>query len=721
MGFFSELKRRNVLRMAVFYAVTAWLVMQIAEVIIGLASLPEWTGQAVLAILAIGFPIALILSWVFEFTPKGIVIDDKRAPSPPGPGITSRRMDFVIIAVLAAAVILFAYEKWWIDRAPDDIGPPPNSIAVLAFANMSPDPEQEFFSDGVSEELLNLLAQVPELKVIARTSSFSFKGEKADIATIAEKLNVRHVVEGSVRRSGDKVRITAQLIDTTDSSHVWSQTYDRQLTEIFAVQDAIGKSIVEALKLRLPIDGVALPKRVPRAASFEAYEVYLLGRHYFNQRGSDEGGRDNIKAAIENFQKAIELDPGLAAAYADQALAVLSLSAFFVHNTPSEEAVARARLLVDRAAALAPDTWEVLAARGSMEALSGNYELAMEYYDRSLAINPSNGEVHGRRLRLLRPLGRENEMADALDEMLKHDPQNWIVLAWYARHARWYGRLDEMLPVVQRLHAMTGTGHLGLAEYHSLAGNLDDATRYYLETLERNPGWLTDEDWQEVPDGFFRVLAKLGLREEALLVQLPDDVGAHVLLGGLDAGLSFAREQYRKNPDSRRAVEAMLGMISSDSDEGADLALALWQMYGEDETQIRWMTLLNMAWMAQAAGMEDLANRWGVAARRGYEARLQRGYRYPGIHIGAAALADYDGRQEDAIDEITAAIDEGYRARVWLDEENWTVGGPRFDAQRKRLDDILAEQRAEVVEMLCGPDPVSATWEPAPETCALLP
>jgi TolB-like protein len=321
--------------MAVLYGVTAWLVMQVAEVIIGLAALPEWIGQAILGVLAIGFPIALIFAWVYEITPQGIRMEKDVDRSESVTHVTGRRMDFIVIAMMAAALILFAYDKWWLSADKDIFAPPANSIAVLAFANMSPDPEQEFFSDGVSEELLNLLAQVPELKVIARTSSFSFKGEKADIATIAEKLNVRHVVEGSVRRSGDKVRITAQLIDTKDSTHVWSQTYDRELTEIIAVQDAIGKSIVEALKLRLPIDGVTLPKRVPRAASFEAYEVYLLGRHYLNQRGSDEAGRENIKAAIENFQKAIELDPGLAAAYADQALAVLSLSAFFVHNTPS--------------------------------------------------------------------------------------------------------------------------------------------------------------------------------------------------------------------------------------------------------------------------------------------------------------------------------------------------------------------------------------------------
>jgi TolB-like protein len=390
MGFFSELRRRNVLRMGIFYAVSAWLVMQVAEVIIGLASLPEWVGKAVLAMLAIGFPIALILAWVFEFTSKGIVVDEKRPPLPSPPVATSRRMDFVIIAVLAAAVILFAYEKWWWDKEPKDLPPPANTIAVLAFANMSPDPDQEFFSDGVSEELLNLLAQVPELKVIARTSSFSFKGEKADIATIAERLNVRHVVEGSVRRSGDKVRITAQLIDTTDSSHVWSQNYDRNLNDIFGVQDQIARAIVESLKLRLTIDTATELLTVPRATSVEAYETYLLGRHQLNERGSE-----NLDSAIASFQKAIELDPGFAAAYADQAIAILLLaSPTDEHPPPPEASIARARLLVDHAMALAPESWEVLAAAGKVEEVSENFELAMEYYDRSLAINPSNGESH---------------------------------------------------------------------------------------------------------------------------------------------------------------------------------------------------------------------------------------------------------------------------------------------------------------------------------------
>jgi TolB-like protein len=454
MGFFSELRRRNVLRMGIFYAVSAWLVMQVAEVIIGLASLPEWVGKAVLAMLAIGFPIALILAWVFEFTSKGIVVDEKRPPLPSPPVATSRRMDFVIIAVLAAAVILFAYEKWWWDKEPKDLPPPANTIAVLAFANMSPDPDQEFFSDGVSEELLNLLAQVPELKVIARTSSFSFKGEKADIATIAERLNVRHVVEGSVRRSGDKVRITAQLIDTTDSSHVWSQNYDRNLNDIFGVQDQIARAIVESLKLRLTIDTATELLTVPRATSVEAYETYLLGRHQLNERGSE-----NLDSAIASFQKAIELDPGFAAAYADQAIAILLLaSPTDEHPPPPEASIARARLLVDHAMALAPESWEVLAAAGKVEEVSENFELAMEYYDRSLAINPSNGESHIWRMGLLGPLGRADERVAAMEEAMRYDPHNFVVLHWYIRAMKWHGKIDDTLPVIRRMHVQRRSG-----------------------------------------------------------------------------------------------------------------------------------------------------------------------------------------------------------------------------------------------------------------------
>ena len=225
MGLISELRRRNVLRMAVLYAIAAWLIMQVAEVIMDLANLPDWIGPTILGLLAVGFPIALIFSWFYELTPEGLSLEKDVDRAESITHVTGRRLDFIVISLLLAAVILFAYDKWWIG------GPPEQSIAVLAFDNMSADPDQEYFSDGISEELLNLLAQIPELTVISRSSSFSFKGKDIAIPTLAEQLNVAHVLEGSVRKVGNRVRITAQLIDARSDSHLWSASYERNLDD----------------------------------------------------------------------------------------------------------------------------------------------------------------------------------------------------------------------------------------------------------------------------------------------------------------------------------------------------------------------------------------------------------------------------------------------------------------------------------------------------------
>jgi len=202
MSFFEELKRRNVIRMALLYALAAWLIMQVAEVLIGLAKLPEWLGLAILGLLAIGFPIALILAWLYEITPDGLSRETGVDQEGSIAQVTGQRLNFIVIALLSAAVILFAYDKWWTSA------PSQQSIAVLAFENMSGDPDYEYFSDGISEELLNLLAQIPDLRVISRSSTFSYKGKQVDVPTIGAQLNVAHVLEGSVRRMGDRVRIT---------------------------------------------------------------------------------------------------------------------------------------------------------------------------------------------------------------------------------------------------------------------------------------------------------------------------------------------------------------------------------------------------------------------------------------------------------------------------------------------------------------------------------
>jgi TolB-like protein len=291
--------------MVVLYVLAAWLVMQVAEVVIGLANLPDWIGPTLLAVLAVGFPIALVISWFYEITPEGLALEKDVPEGASITHVTGRRMDFIVIAVLAAGLILFAADKWW-PRGPMEL-----SIAVMPFANMSGDPEQEYFADGISEEILNLLAYIRPLKVIARTSSFSFKGKDADIATIAEQLNTRYVLEGSVRRGSDAVRITAQLIDAEDSTHIWSATYDRNYSavDLLHIQSEVARAVTDKLRITLTGEDEARLAKVP-TENTEAYTAYLIGR----QRLADRKVRE-LGEAAEQFARAIELDPKFAAAY----------------------------------------------------------------------------------------------------------------------------------------------------------------------------------------------------------------------------------------------------------------------------------------------------------------------------------------------------------------------------------------------------------------------
>lgn len=306
MTFLSELKRRNVLRMAALYVVAAWLMMQVAGVLSDLDALPDDIGPWVLVALSIGFPIALIFSWLFEITPEGLALEKDVAEGNSITHITGRRMDFIVIAVLAAGLILFAADKWW-PRQPLEL-----SIAVLPFDNMSAGLDEEYFSDGISDEILNLLAQIDSLKVTARHSSFSFKGKNVDIATVAEQLGVRHILQGSVRRSGDRVRITAQLIDAKDSSNLWSEAYERNYSadNIFEIQGEIARSITGRLRLSLTGEDEERLVKV-QTANTEAYAAYLLGRDRLKNRKIAE-----LADAVEQFSLAIKLDPQFAGAYA---------------------------------------------------------------------------------------------------------------------------------------------------------------------------------------------------------------------------------------------------------------------------------------------------------------------------------------------------------------------------------------------------------------------
>src|SRR5438552_4332117 len=372
MNFFAELKRRNVIRMAGLYLVGAWLLTQVASTVLPMFGAPDWLPRTIVSLLAIGFIPALIFSWVFEMTPEGVKRDEDVPPEQSIAPQTARRMNRMIIVVLVLALAYFGFDKFVLAprreaaRIPNESSSANSakSIAVLPFVNMSSDKEQDYFSDGLSEELLNQLAQVPQLRVIARTSSFSFKGKEVDVATIARTLSVANVLEGSVRKSANTLRVTAELIRASDSSHLWSQTYDRDRTDIFKVQDEIAGDVVAALKVKL-LPTQELPK-AQRTNNPEAYQQYLQGRYYLNRFSVADW--DKARAFLE---RATELDPKFPLAWAALSQVWTLQTGWSDKLTRAEFAtdLAHARETAERALQLDPDLPEALTARFTIQFL----------------------------------------------------------------------------------------------------------------------------------------------------------------------------------------------------------------------------------------------------------------------------------------------------------------------------------------------------------------
>jgi TolB-like protein/tetratricopeptide (TPR) repeat protein len=339
MSLLAELQRRNVVRVAVLYVASTWIILQIVETIGSLLDLPAWVGKLVLLALALGLPVALGVSWAYELTPDGLKRDSSVLPSESQRHANAHRLNVLTLVVAILAVLAVALDRYLPARAP---GPPAatattavaasptptadgtltprpsTGIAVLPFANMSSDAEQDFFSDGVTEEILNLLSNVEGLRVTSRTSSFSFKGQATDLPTIARKLGVSHVVEGSVRRAGDRVRVTAQLIDVASDTHLWSETYERKLDDVFAIQVDIAGHIARALQIALGTDELAYMGRPPTTDT-ESWQRFLQARYKLRNRRTGADLDDVLKLV----DAAIERDPNFARAHSLRALTLL--------------------------------------------------------------------------------------------------------------------------------------------------------------------------------------------------------------------------------------------------------------------------------------------------------------------------------------------------------------------------------------------------------------
>jgi TolB-like protein/Tfp pilus assembly protein PilF len=443
---FTELKRRNVLRMAGLYLVGAWLVVQVAGTVLPMFGAPEWLPRTVVVLLAIAFVPAVIFSWVFELTPQGLKRDEDVAPEESITPQTGRRMDRMIIVVLVLALGYFAFDKFVLaprreaalvtSVVPNESKSIINakSIAVLPFVNMSEDKSNEYFSDGISEELMNLLSKIPQLQVTARTSSFAFKGKDVAIPEIARTLHVAHVLEGSVRKAGNSVRITAQLIKAGTDTHLWSQTYDRKLDDIFAIQDEIAADVVKQLKVTLL---GAAPK--VRTTDPEAYALYLQAVQLGRQATAEA-----FKQSDALYRKVLAIDPRYAPAWD-------GLARNFINETgqgllPSKEGYAQAREAATKALAIDPE-YALAHARLGWIAIYGENDLvgAAEHFKRALALDPSDLNVLTNSASLLQSLGRLDE-ALALDEaVVRRDPVNVSGLFTMGDRQRIAGRFDAAI------------------------------------------------------------------------------------------------------------------------------------------------------------------------------------------------------------------------------------------------------------------------------------
>ena len=435
MSFFSELQRRNVVRVAIAYIIVAWLVMQVSDVVISNITAPGWVFQALMLFLAVGLPLAMIFAWAFELTPEGLKREHTVDRSQSITRTTGRKLNFMIIGVLMLALVYFAFDKFVLstgrdaalieattqgisDRAaaePESPDASDNSIAVLPFVNMSDDAGNEYFSDGLSEELLNLLAKIPELRVTSRSSAFSYKGKDFKITDVGRELNVSHVLEGSVRKAGNQVRITAQLIDVSDDSHLWSETYDRSLENIFAIQDEIAAEVVARLKVTLLGDVPTVEETDPKA-----YALHLQARHLGNQQTAK-----SLEQSNAFYHEALAIDPDYAAAWNGLATnytrqAGTGLRSFAEGYALAREASNQA-LTIDPTNAMAHANLAWIATYHD-----GDLVAAARYLNRAYTLEPDNPDITRIAAILSKSLGRIDESIALQHQVVALDPVNPI-------------------------------------------------------------------------------------------------------------------------------------------------------------------------------------------------------------------------------------------------------------------------------------------------------
>jgi len=499
MSFFVELKRRNVLRVAIAYAIVAWLMLQVADVLLNNLSAPSWVFWVTLMLLAIGFVVVLIFAWVFEMTPEGLKLEKDIDRSQSANTQARKKLDWLILGMLVLTLGYFVVDKFVLSKqSHSDVleaareqatGQPESaetvkdtgkSIAVLPFVNMSANQENQYFA------VLHMLSQNAALKVAARTSSFAFKGTQTDIRDIADKLNVATVLEGSVQRSGNRVRITAQLIQASDGYHLWSQTFDRDLDNIFAVQDEIATAVTSALTGSL-LTGSDDQGLEGDTRNTEAYDLYLQGREAFHANTEREAFRSE-----RLMRRAIALDPDFALAWAGLAEA-LGRHAVLAGLSP-EEYLEESRSAAEKAVELAPDNSRVLTTLGGLHYQVGEYGLAQDVLERALSLDPSNATAWSHLAAVHFAGNRYRDAADAATKAMNIDPLDFNLKGVSTYTFLSLGQVDKAKNLAQAVldeDPQSTAGLMAMGNIYWRTGQYAEAYRIYHRLLASNPDALT--------------------------------------------------------------------------------------------------------------------------------------------------------------------------------------------------------------------------------------
>lgn len=544
---FTELKRRNVFRVALAYTVVGWLVIQLVNNLVPLLGVPDWIGKAIFLVLLAGFPVALVLAWAYELTPGGMKKTAEVHKENSVTSSTGRKLDFVIIGTLVLALGYFVWDKY--AGAPaDEAGArlAETSIAVLPFVNMSDDKSNEYFSDGMTEEILNALVKVRELRVAARTSAFVYKGKSVDMRQVGRELGVSTMLEGSVRKDGDDLRITAQLIQVEDGFQLWSQTYDRKLANIFAIQEEIATAIAEALKVPLGLEsGTGLVAH--RIADMAIYEDYLRARGLYRTRGQ------SLFQAIEILEAVTAAEPDFAPAWGllAEAYAVKTNYMFQSDGATLAAVTDQAEIAARRALALDPNLADAHGALADVYRDRHQWADAEAEYDRALAIDPNSSDILEDYSQFLNAVGRIKEAIAASGRSVDLDPFVPIFAAGHGQNLIAANRLDASIAVLASVRNLdpsltTFLSNMMLGSFYS--GRIEEG----LEIMEGfGPEHFWSADYSSRLSDAMRTAAA---GDPTKLQDLEYDPGVYFswfgAVGAPTAGLKMAREKNSNFPVS---------------------------------------------------------------------------------------------------------------------------------------------------------------------------